>query len=219
VDIKSKTENNPEKDVYIKQSTVIERQASTPPTPVIRRREVSFGGVVIKASPSAPPPPPPAFRPPPPPMSPPPQSAAELSARGLELVNSATARFHRLQTEVVKAPHRNQEITPLRNAVQASLDNVVRPQDSPSAETPTETATVVSTPEKVLDSSSSSEDESEWEEWTEEVTDSEDDVAEEILASKAQDRSEKAEQEQWENIMSDSAGPTTFTAQFSIKIP
>merc|ERR1712107_770945 len=57
----------------------------------------------------------------------------------------------------------------------------------------------------------SEEEESEWEEWTEEETDCEYEEEEE------ESEAVKAKDEKWQNILTDS-GPTTFTAEFSVKL-
>jgi len=64
---------------------------------------------------------------------------------------------------------------------------------------------------KVELEASSSGEETEWEEWTEEETDE----------SEYEDEDEaeaEAKQENWKNIMSTSSGPTSFTAEYSIRI-
>jgi hypothetical protein len=155
------------------------------------KTEFVSGGVLSSPSPSCRPPPPPSFRPPPPPMSPP----AILTTHDLKDKDDSDDDGEKIREK--SGPEKSaKEIAACAEEAKEKEEKEKEKEEKDEEEKK----------EKEEEVESSDEEESEWE-WTEE--EEEEEEGEEW----------EAKEESWQNILSTAKGPTTFKAEFSIKIP
>lgn len=173
-------------------------------TPITRRR-MEMANVLTFVLPiprSGPPPPPPSFRPPPPPMSPP---AVSDSSKIGQILASTTARFENLKREATSPKPLSTELSLSQSVSPLIIDEDPKSQ-SVSLGIMDEDPKRRSVSPLIKDEASEDDtDASEWE-WTDE----------EVLDD-SEDTKAVVKNEKWQNVMAGS-GPTTFSAEFSIKI-
>ena len=209
-DIESESEDEPESQSDKKMAKTIPELESNnlnqgiQSTPITRRRmEMTNVSTFILPIPrSGPPPPPPSFRPPPPPMSPP--AVSDLSKIG-QLLASTTARFENLKREATSPKPLSTESTVRQSVNPLIIDEDPKSRSVSLAITDEDPKRRSVSPLIKDEANDDDTDASEWE-WTEE----------EVLDD-SEDTEAVVKDEKWQNVMAGS-GPTTFSAEFSIKI-
>jgi hypothetical protein len=166
------------------------------------KTEFVSGGVLSSPSPSFRPPPPPSFRPPPPPMSPP---AILPTHDDLKDKDDSDDDGEKIEEKAGPEKSAKEIAACAEEAKEKEEEEKEEEKEKEKEKEKKEKEKEKEKKEEKEEEETSDEEESEWE-WTEEEEEEEGEEWE-------------AKEESWQNILSTAKGPTTFKAEFSIKIP